>query len=269
MATKPTDTGPWATDANYPAGPEPEQGTPTKVLPDEEDTIGWRPGAKPPAQKMNRWQNLIYQWMEYLDDGVWTGGGSMAGGFEVTGGLDTDDLAVADDATIGDRLEVIGDVIGNAGAPVNLSASARGPRFYHTTALPQKIPALMAHDVGGAGHIRSPNGGHWQVIANVGKIVYPVSLPNGARITGWELYIDKTSAGTAHARLYSQHDDANTEATEGADQTIATTPGETFFSEVLSLDVSSSKSYMIVFTPSGNANDLLGHAVVYWTLPPP
>lgn len=264
MATKPTDTGPWATDTNYPAGPEVEAGSPTKVLPDEEDTVGWRPAQKPPAQKLNRWQNLIYQWMQYLSDGDLTGGVSVAGG------LDTDDLAVADDATIGDQLEVIGSLIGSAGAPVNLSASAKGPRFYHTTALALKVPAAMSIEFGTPAHTRAGSGGRWLVGATAAtQIVYPVSLPNGARIVSWELYIDKTSSGTAHAQMFRQHDDANTSAAVGVDQTINTTPGQTFFSETMNHDVSASHSYFLVFTPSGNANDKLGHAVIYWTLPPP
>jgi hypothetical protein len=65
--TKPTkDPYSWATDANYPAGPEPEAGTATKVDPTTELTIGWRPGAKPPAQKMNAWANVSSSWLQWL-----------------------------------------------------------------------------------------------------------------------------------------------------------------------------------------------------------
>lgn len=57
----------WAVDTNYPAGAEPEAGTPTKVAPTSSQAdIGWRPGAKPPAQEMNHWQNLVHQNFEYL-----------------------------------------------------------------------------------------------------------------------------------------------------------------------------------------------------------
>lgn len=59
----------YATDANYPAGPEPEAGTPTKVAPTSgELAVGYRPGAKPTAQKFNWWRNLVGEWVDHLDD---------------------------------------------------------------------------------------------------------------------------------------------------------------------------------------------------------
>lgn len=68
---KPTDLAPWATDANYPNDAEPEANTPTKVALTTEPTVGWRPGKKPPAQKMNWWQNVVGRWIQWLNDGVW------------------------------------------------------------------------------------------------------------------------------------------------------------------------------------------------------
>lgn len=265
MATKPTDTGPWATDTNYPAGAEPEQNTPTKVLPDEEDTVGWRPGQKPPAQKLNRWQNLIYQWMEYLDDG------DLTGGVSVTGGLDTDDLAVADDATIGDRLEVIGDIIGNAGAPVNLSASARGPRFYHTTALVQTIPPALSRDPNNT-HTFNGSGNGWILAMSANRIVYPISLPVGARITGWALYLNKASNGThTHSgRLARCHEDGTEQLRLTGDSNNQNSPGATSLNESGSEDIVGQYHYYLILTPAaGTAGDTASHAEVYWTMPPP
>lgn len=68
---KPTDDAPWATDANYPAGAEPEAGTPTKVEPSAgKQALGHRPAEFPPAQYLNWWMNLMWLWIAWLRDQV-------------------------------------------------------------------------------------------------------------------------------------------------------------------------------------------------------
>lgn len=63
----PTEDAPWATDANYPAGAEPEAGTPTKVaLALDQDTLGNRPDAIPTAQEDNDWRNRVGLWTTYI-----------------------------------------------------------------------------------------------------------------------------------------------------------------------------------------------------------
>jgi hypothetical protein len=85
---KPTDVPTWATDANYPAGPEPEAGTPTKVEPlAGKQAIGWRPSEYPPAQYLNWAMNLAGQWAQYLNDGALDGDHSIDGNLEVTGDI--------------------------------------------------------------------------------------------------------------------------------------------------------------------------------------
>ncbi len=54
-----------ASDANYPAGAEPEAGTPTKVDPARE-ALGYRPDEKPTAQEHNWLFNLIWQWIVWF-----------------------------------------------------------------------------------------------------------------------------------------------------------------------------------------------------------
>lgn len=279
MAAKPTiaDVA-WATDANYPAGSEPEQGTPTKIATTApQKAVGWRPEEKPPAQNWNLWNNEAYKWFQYIDDGVFDGDHQITGSLQVDVDLDVTglatvtDLDVTDDATIGDDLTVEGDLLGPGGTdPVNAPTSVTAPRFYHTTTIPLKISAAASIEFGTPAHTRAGFGLRWLVAATAAtQIVYPISLPNGAVLVSWELYIDKTSSGTASARVFRQHDDANTSAGIGAQQDISTTPGETFFSESLNHTIDAAYSYALVFTPSGNANDLLGHAVVYYTFPPP
>lgn len=66
---KPTDLPVWASDTNYPAGVEPEQGTPTKVEPiSSKQALGWRPEEKPKAQSLNWWQHLVYQWVTWINN---------------------------------------------------------------------------------------------------------------------------------------------------------------------------------------------------------
>lgn len=65
---KPTDIPTWATDADYPAGPDAWSATPTKVEPSTgQKEEGWDPAQRPPAQYWNWWMNLVGQWLEYVD----------------------------------------------------------------------------------------------------------------------------------------------------------------------------------------------------------
>lgn len=59
----------WASDANYPAGPEPEAGFPTKVAPTSgQADVGWRPDQIPPAEEENWWKNNVWLWLAYLQE---------------------------------------------------------------------------------------------------------------------------------------------------------------------------------------------------------
>lgn len=78
---KPTDPATWAGDTTYTGGPE--DGFDTKTVPAEGETQGWRPGAEPPAEEFNYWQNLVGQWTEYLDAGAMEGDWSFAGNVTV------------------------------------------------------------------------------------------------------------------------------------------------------------------------------------------
>jgi hypothetical protein len=63
--SKPIETAPWATDANYTSGPY--TGTPTKVASSVgEAERGHTPGAKTAAQKQNFWQNVVGKWIDFL-----------------------------------------------------------------------------------------------------------------------------------------------------------------------------------------------------------
>lgn len=64
---EPTVSPSWATDTNYPAGVEPEAGTPTKVEPTAgKKAIGFRPEEYPPAQYFNWFMWLVAKWIQFL-----------------------------------------------------------------------------------------------------------------------------------------------------------------------------------------------------------
>jgi hypothetical protein len=68
MAKPGTAPKAWATGTNYTVGPR--IGTPTKAIyTSTEETDGWRPDQKPPAQWQNFWQNEVYQWLLWVNDG--------------------------------------------------------------------------------------------------------------------------------------------------------------------------------------------------------
>jgi hypothetical protein len=60
MSSKPNDVPRWADNAP----PERIVEPPSAFL-----DVGWSPGGRPEAEVVNWWQNLAYQWFEYLDDG--------------------------------------------------------------------------------------------------------------------------------------------------------------------------------------------------------
>lgn len=65
---KPTTLIDWAIDTNYPAGVEPEAGTPTKVAPTTgQGTIGHRPDQIPTAQEDNYQRAVVGQWIRWSE----------------------------------------------------------------------------------------------------------------------------------------------------------------------------------------------------------
>ena len=147
MSTKPATIPTWAVDANYTGGDE--AGTDTKTDPgSSRRNEGWEPGSRPPAQFFNWWQNLVGQWTEYVNDGVFEGPIQIAGDLDVTDDLSVgDELQVGGECTIGAKLTVSGDfelegndyhgdrvlnIPGSAG--ITKSASERDYEFFGYTA---------------------------------------------------------------------------------------------------------------------------------------
>jgi hypothetical protein len=75
MATKPSTTPAWATDVTN--NDEPSAG---------QKATGWTPGQTGVSDYDNWWKKLAYDWIEYLDDGAFTGNHSVTGELVVRGG---------------------------------------------------------------------------------------------------------------------------------------------------------------------------------------
>ncbi len=65
---KPTELPEWATDAVYDSVGETWDATATKVEPSAgKKAEGHEPGERTPAQEQNWWQNLVYEWIKWLE----------------------------------------------------------------------------------------------------------------------------------------------------------------------------------------------------------
>ncbi len=186
---KPSSLPTWATDTNYPAGAEPEAGTATKVAPTSgQATRGWRPAAKPPAQEMNYWQNLVYQWIAYLDTG------SLTGDVEIAGGL-----YVQNDVEIDGQLDVAGPIASDG----NMSADD----FKYTTAQEIVIGGGDFRSVGGSPHTAyNENGGQtgW-TLSNGGDTLWAaIPVRAGDQITSYNCYFNKASTDATSSRIWGK-----------------------------------------------------------------
>ena len=76
---KPAALPEWATDAGADVV-EPSTG---------KKEIGWEAEERPPAQFLNWWQELVYDWLSYLNDGDFEGASTFDDTLEVTGVLTT------------------------------------------------------------------------------------------------------------------------------------------------------------------------------------
>ncbi len=189
MSAKPVSVLTWATSTNYPNDAAPEANTPTKVALTDQATLGWRPGAKPPAQILNTWNNHVGQWLQYISDGALDGSFSVSGDLELGGSVEiAQNLQVDGNADVDGDLEVDGDL---TVAAIKYSA-------------PQGF-TINAHEaIDPAGTLtRQFNGGGWNVGTSIDVIIYPIKLPVGARLLSWSLAAQKQSgSGSIVAELY-------------------------------------------------------------------
>lgn len=166
MATKPTDTAPWATDETNNVNPSSGQ-----------KASGWTPGQVAISSYFNDWQLKVHRWLEWLDDSVVDFGDATQ---VSAGALAADTLQpltapyvdVLGDMTVQGDLSVVGDV---------KVAGALG------------IPAQEFQLE--AGGTASLGDGQWTFGA-VSVIAAPIKLPVGARLTSPVLHYNRGGAGT-------------------------------------------------------------------------
>lgn len=149
MSTKPAALPRWASDESN--NTEPSSG--------QKDT-GWTPGQDGVSDYDNWIKFLTYQWCEYLSDGAFTGGISVADG------LTTDDLTVTDDLTATDlvvtndlhvqgdteldgNLQVDGDITLPTGGVVLTVGSVVAVNLRHTGDRTMMVPVCTAIDYQG------------------------------------------------------------------------------------------------------------------------
>lgn len=191
MATKPSALPLWASDTNFSTGPE--SGTPVKVEPSTgAKQQGWVPGQPWRGPRMNWWQNLVYQWTQYLDDlaaqnFAWTGTHSSVN--EIT-------YASAKTRTLTRAFGGVGP--GDAtGGQLEHGPLGNGSVYLRRVASSVLAPA-------------------WQE---------PLDLPVGAIITGWKTLVttdtSSVGAGTVDFALYKRSVDFVTPAV-GSETVVGT-----------------------------------------------
>ncbi len=132
MATKPTSTPRWADVGGSIV--DPPSGT---------KDVGWLVGQKPPAQYLNWWKNLSYQWFEYLKDGIFSGAFGLSTSITpsaITGS--NDNYAPTDHAT---TAEIRQDL--SAAATLTGLAGGAGGRIVILRNLNATYDLKLAHDI--------------------------------------------------------------------------------------------------------------------------
>lgn len=229
MAARPSTVPTWSTNANYTGGPA--VGTPTCVAPSgPAQAEGWEPGQKPGAQNQNWWQNLAGQWL------TWLAAGNLDGNWEFTGN-------VAVDGTF------------TGGSTATFTGAVTASDFKLSAAQAYIIPASMA-DPGGNTRVNPIKGTKAWQFSGATAVTFPVPCKVGDTITGYFVYLNKTSnAGTTiSARLYTS-DGGGTETAQGTGMTTnAVSPGSTSLSEGVAVGpiVAGTQVYITVDGASGN-----------------
>ncbi len=149
------------------------------------------------------------------------------------------------------------------------SGVVQGAELKHTTALKLIIPVAMTLDPNGT-HTRQASGARWTLGSSTNRIVYPIPLPIGMRITTWEIWLNKASnaAQTIAARLYRMHEDGTEQARLTGSTNSLNAPGPTSISEIGNEDIVAQYQYYLVLNPAaGGAGDNAAHALVWYTRP--
>lgn len=138
---------------------------------------GWAPGEKPKAQYFNWLFRLIWQWIQYLSDGAFSGAHTFDSTVSVTGALSALSTFAA-----------TGLITATAGltAAVNQHITVSGTgRFKHgALSLPIAAASFQPSDMSGGGTLPILSGGTWTFAGTTpgDRIQAGFSLPVGARL---------------------------------------------------------------------------------------
>lgn len=211
---------------------------------------GWTPGQTGVSDYDNYIKYWTYKWCEWLDVGA-----MEFVTLHVTGASDLDG-AVNIDSTL------------HTDGAIDTDSTVTATNFKHTTALQLPIPAMLSDNDGGS-HLRLSSNRGWTLIASASKIIIPIMLPIGMRITAWEVYVDKqtSSANTMYAQVFRCHADGTESSIGALVSNNQNSPGSTLIPQTENIDIAANYQYYLKFTPTGAANDFLYHTLVYYTRP--
>jgi hypothetical protein len=194
----------------------------------QKDT-GWTPNQIGVSDYDNWFKNLVYLWCVFLDTIFTTNAGKT-------------------DLTLDGKLTVAGDIQSTSGV------------LRYATSIQIPVSDMVDHNnthtklAGASGAFN-----RIKFAASTNKITAPISLPGGARITSYTVYLDKGTNGssTLSSRLYMTKAFSLTIGTETALGSGSTNsinaPGATVLQETgLAIDVAAGFEYYLKITPSGN-----------------
>jgi hypothetical protein len=147
-----------------------------------------------------------------------------------------------------------------------IAAVITAQEFKHSVALALQMPAITFFDFSAA-FVKNAGGtsgaiAYWQSGAGAAKLVAPITLPFGSKITGYTIFINKaTNAGvTLTGRIYSMKSQGGTSTVETAEgagssnsQNAPGTAAAQLTESSLNITITAASQYYIVFTNSAGA----------------
>lgn len=130
------------------------------------------------------------------------------------------------------------------------------------------ISGASAQPAGSGGPTYGNAGAAWLYGTTTGELTYPINVPAPCTITGYRLYVQKTSAsGTISARIYSQPNNGGSHVGQGAGSSNnANNPGAIQLTETgLTIAVASGTPYHLETTGGGTNGDTVTHLEIDYT----
>lgn len=253
MATKPTTLPRWAETAagvkNTSEIVEPSSG---------KKDIGWEDGELPPHETFNWWQNNVYDWVEYLDDGDLSGNHTITGTLDVTGAVGLSALLTAG---------------GGITVPSPQVLTATNPVLKYTT--DQSLPLNVFGGVLTVGTAAAPGvtatGNRAVRVGELGaedqEWTFAIPLEPGKRLKRVDFYGQRVT-GTITLRIVEK------DRSTGADadvQTASIAAGTSYTVHAVTpaspYTAATTDALLAVVTCTGGADFILYDAVAIWDLP--